>query len=133
MFVKQIIQFIMLNELTKAEQQVMDYLWKLKKAFVKDILEQYPDPKPAYNTVSTIIRILEEKGFIKHESYGRTHQYYPALTPPEYKKSRMQNLVSKHFKGSYKNLVSFLANDDEVSEKELQEIRDIIDKKLNKN
>ena len=67
-----------MKELTRAEEQVMQILWKLEKAFVKDIIQEMPDPKPAYNTVSTIVRILEQKGFVNHEAYGKTYQYFPS-------------------------------------------------------
>ena len=75
-----------LKELTKAEDQVMQILWKLEKAFVKDIVEEMPNPKPAYNTVSTIVRILETKGFVNHKAYGKTHEYFPTITKEKYTK-----------------------------------------------
>ena len=96
-----------MTELTKAEEQVMHYLWELEKAFVKDVLEKMPEPKPAYNTVSTIIRILEEKGFVAHQAFGKTHQYYPLVAKKDYSSFSAGNLVSNYFNGSVKELVSF--------------------------
>lgn len=77
-----------MKELTKAEEEIMQVLWKLKQAFVRDILEELPEPKPAYNTVSTIVRILENKGFVGHEAFGKSHQYYPLVAQDKYKRDR---------------------------------------------
>lgn len=73
-----------MRELTRAEEQVMQILWIIKKGFVKDILERIDEPKPAYNTVSTIVRILQEKGFVSHKAYGRTHEYFPIISKSDY-------------------------------------------------
>ena len=83
----------MTKELTKAEEQVMQILWQLEKAFVKEIIEQMPDPKPAYNTVSTIVRILEKKGFVSYEAFGKTHRYYPLMSKREYTRLFMKNFM----------------------------------------
>ena len=83
-----------LKELTKAEDQVMQILWKLEKGVVKDIMEVMPDPKPAYNTVSTIVRILETKGFVDHKAYGKTHEYFPKITKEKYTKFYLRNTRS---------------------------------------
>ena len=82
-----------IKELTKAEDQVMQILWKLQNAFVKDIVEEMPDPKPAYNTVSTIVRILEAKGFGDHKAYGKTHEYFPLISKEKYTKFYLNNLL----------------------------------------
>ena len=82
-----------MKELTKAEEQVMQLLWKKEKAFVKDLVEQMTDPKPAYNTVSTIVRILEKKGFVDHNAYGKTHEYFPLISRKEYTRSFMKNFM----------------------------------------
>jgi len=111
-----------LKELTKAEDQVMQVLWKLEKAFVKDIVEQMPEPKPAYNTVSTIIRILENKGFVEHKAYGKTHEYYPTITREKYTKFYLNNLIKGYFDGSFQNLVSFFARENKLSANDIQKL-----------
>lgn len=108
-----------MRELTKAEEQIMHILWDMKKGFVKNIVDQFPDPKPAYNTVSTIIRILEQKGFVGHTAYGKTHEYYPKLEKKEYTRSFMKNFVQNYFKGSFHEMVSFFAREDKLSVEEL--------------
>ena len=113
--------------LTPLELKVMNQMWRLEKAFVKEILQQWEDqPAPAYNTVSTTVRILEEKGFVDHEAFGRTHQYYPVVSKLAYQKMLLKHVVSNVFSGSMLNLVSTLVNDDQVSEDELNEIREMI-------
>lgn len=111
-----------MKELTKAEEQVMQLLWKLEKAFVKDIIEKMPNPKPAYNTVSTIIRILEKKGFVEHNAYGKTHQYYPLISRKEYTRGFMKNFMRNYFSGSFQEMVSFFAKEDNMSISELDEL-----------
>ncbi len=83
-----------MNTLTKAEEQVMQILWEEKEGFVKELLQKFPDPKPAYNTVSTIIRILEKKGFVDHKSFGKSHQYYPLVSREQYRNERFSYLIS---------------------------------------
>ncbi|WP_319502761.1 BlaI/MecI/CopY family transcriptional regulator [Draconibacterium sp.] len=111
-----------MKELTKAEEQVMQLLWKLDKAFVKDIIEEMPVPKPAYNTVSTIIRILEKKGFVDHNAYGKTHEYFPLISRKEYTRSFMKNFMRNYFSGSFQEMVSFFAKEDNMSLSELDEL-----------
>ena len=103
-----------MKELTKAEDQIMQVLWKLKKAFVKDIVEQLPSPKPAYNTVSTIVRILEKKGFVGYTAYGKTHEYHPLIEKEKYTQFYLNNLVKGYFGGSFQNLVSFFASENKM-------------------
>jgi len=119
-----------INELTKAEDQVMQILWKLEKAFVKDIVEQFEDPKPAYNTVSTIIRILEKKGFVSYRSYGNTYEYFPLVSKKEYSSIYLGNFVNRYFGNSYKSLVSFFASDNEISIKEMEEIKQLFENEI---
>lgn len=121
-----------MQELTKAEEQAMKYLWKLKKAFVKDIVDMFPEPKPAYNTVSTIIRILEKKGFVSHKAYGKSHEYFPLIEKKEYAKSFMKNFVRGYFENSYNRLTSFFAREENLSVKELEEIKKILDEEIKK-
>ena len=111
-----------MQELTKAEAQVMQYLWKLEEAFVKDIVEKFPKPKPAYNTVSTIIRILEKKKVVGHKAFGRSFMYFPLITKEEYTKSTTNQLVNNYFSGSIENLVSFFVKEQEISVEELEKI-----------
>ena len=116
-----------LKELTRAEDQVMQILWNLEKGFVKDIIEHMPEPKPAYNTVSTIVRILETKGFIGHKAYGKTHEYYPLVSKERYTKFYLNNMIKGYFNGSFHNLVSFFAKENKMNandvEKLLKEIK----------
>src|SRR5688572_8434523 len=108
-----------MKELTKAEDQIMQILWTLEKGFVKDIVEQMPDPKPAYNTVSTIVRILEKKGFIGYKAYGKTHEYFPLILKEKYTRFYLNNMVKGYFNGSVQNLVSFFAKENKL---EVQDI-----------
>lgn len=111
-----------MKELTKAEEEVMQILWDLEKGFVKDILERFPEPKPAYNTVSTIVRILVKKGFVKYKAYGKTHEYYPSVEKDIYSKNFLNNFMGKYFSGSFSNLVSFFAKENNLSAREVEEL-----------
>lgn len=115
-------------ELTKAEEQVMQILWELKEAFVKDIVAKFPEPKPAYNTVSTIIRILEKKKIVGHKAFGRTHMYHPLISKETYTKQTADNLVNKYFSGSFEQMVSFFVKEKNISAEELEKIITKIDK-----
>jgi predicted transcriptional regulator len=121
-----------MRDLTRAEEQVMQVLWKIKKGFVKDILEHFDDPKPAYNTVSTIVRILQEKGFVTHKAYGRTHEYYPVVTKSEYSKSHISTFVNDYFSNSFEKMVSFFAKGKSISLHEMEEIMKIMDSEVKK-
>src|SRR6186713_3346456 len=111
-----------LKELTKAEDQVMQILWKLQKGFVKDIIEEMPNPKPAYNTVSTIVRILETKGFVDHKAYGKTHEYFPLISKEKYTKFYLNNMLKGYFDGSFQNLVSFFAKENKLDSKAIEKL-----------
>jgi BlaI family penicillinase repressor len=121
-----------MKELTKAEEQIMHVLWELGKAFVKDIILSLPDPKPAYNTVSTIVRIMEKKGFVDHKAYGKTFEYYPVVTKEEYTQLFMRNFVRKYFGDSYPEMVSFFAQDRKLTLGELEEIKTMITREISK-
>ncbi|MCG3166154.1 MAG: hypothetical protein POELPBGB_01930 [Bacteroidia bacterium] len=108
-----------MKELTKAEEQIMQVLWDIKKGFVKDILEKLDEPKPAYNTVSTIVRILETKGFVSHNSYGKTHEYFPLVERENYKRDVTKTIVEKYFDGSVRNLVSFFVDEKKINLKDI--------------
>jgi BlaI family transcriptional regulator, penicillinase repressor len=118
-----------LKELTKAEDQIMQILWDLKSCFVKDIIEQMPDPKPAYNTVSTIVRILETKGFVDHKAYGKTHEYFPLISKEKYTKFYLNNLLKGYFGGSFQNLVSFFAKENKLDGKAIEKLLEEIKNK----
>ena len=119
-------------ELTRAEEQIMQILWRLEKAFVKEIIECMDNPKPAYNTVSTIIRILEKKHFVSYISFGKTHQYYPLVQRSEYKSSKLKTMVEGYFNQSYKNLVSFFSKQENLSLEEMQEIKQLMEDQITK-
>ena len=108
--------------LTKAEEQLMHILWEMETALVRDILERLPNPKPAYNTVSTVIRVLEKKGFVNHKSYGTTHEYYPLITKKEYTKFHFGEFMEKYFNNSFSQLASFFTKENKITMKELDEM-----------
>lgn len=110
------------KQLTKAEEEIMQVLWILEKAFVKDIVDQFPEPRPHYNTVSTIIKILEDKKFVAHESLGKSNRYYPLIEKDEYSKKSMDQFVGKYFEGSFANMLSFFAKEKDITVKELEDI-----------
>jgi BlaI family transcriptional regulator, penicillinase repressor len=119
-----------MNELTRAEEQVMHILWKIERGFVKDVVEQLNNPKPAYNTVSTIIRILEKKGFVGHKAYGKTHEYFPIVSKKDYTKSFFGNFLKKYFSNSFQQLVSFFSNESDLSLEEMEKIRVLMEKEI---
>ncbi|WP_439881783.1 BlaI/MecI/CopY family transcriptional regulator [Pontibacter sp. MBLB2868] len=120
-----------MKELTKAEEEIMQVLWKLERGFVRDILEELPEPKPAYNTVSTIVRILETKGFVDHEAFGKSHQYYPIVAQDKYKSFFLKNFMSGYFGGSFEKLVSFFAKDNNLNVNELDQLMQHVRKDIN--
>lgn len=115
-----------IKELTKAELEIMQIVWAKGKVLVHDILDSMDEPKPAYNTVSTIVRILEKKGFVSHKSYGKTYEYYPIVNKKEYTHQYMKGVLNNFFGGSVSSLVSFFASDKSISAKETDEILDIL-------
>lgn len=121
-----------MKELTKAEEQIMQILWKIEKGFVNDILEEFQLPKPAYNTVSTIVRILEKKAFVGHKAYGKTHEYFPLISKDEYTKTYLKGFLNNYFSNSYQQLVSFFSNDNNLSVRELEEIRAMMEVQIEK-
>jgi BlaI family penicillinase repressor len=108
--------------LTKAEEEIMQVLWKLDQAFVKDLVDELPEPKPHYNTVSTIIKILSDKGFVASESFGKSNRYYPLVKKEEYTKKTMTQFLKGYFEGSYTNMLSFFAKEKDISIEELESI-----------
>jgi predicted transcriptional regulator len=118
-----------MQKLTNKEEEIMHILWNLKRAFVKDVLAEIKNDKPHYNTLSTIIRNLEEKGYVSYNAYGKTHQYFPVVSKEDYKKRFMTTAIENYFNSSYKNVVSFFAKEEKISVDELKEIIALIEKK----
>ncbi len=116
-----------MQRLTNKEEEIMHILWRLKKAFVKDVLAEITYEQPHYNTLSTIIRNLEEKGYVAHQAYGNTHQYYPIVSIEDYRKTYMKSAIENYFDNSYKNLVSYFAEEEKISASELREILALIE------
>lgn len=113
-----------MKELTKAEEQVMQILWNIEKGFVKDVLAKMEEPKPAYNTVSTIIRILEKKGFVGYKAYGKTHEYFPLIDKTTYSNFYLKNFIGGYFGGSFQRLVSFFAKENDMDMKDFAKLLD---------
>lgn len=111
-----------MKQLTKAEEQIMQALWETGPAFVKDMIEVMPDPKPHYNTVSTLIKILIEKGFVDYKAYGKSHQYFALVTKDAYSHKTVNNIVKGYFDGSFSNMVSFFVKEKELSISELEKL-----------
>lgn len=118
-----------MQKLTNKEEEIMQILWKLEKAFVKEVLAEITEEQPHYNTLSTIIRNLEEKGFVSHNAFGNTHQYFPVVKMEDYRKRFMNTAIDTYFNSSYKNMVSFFAKEEKISAEELREILAMIEKK----
>lgn len=111
-----------MKTLTKAEEEIMQSLWTLKKAFVKEVIAGLPAPKPHYNTVSTIIGILVEKGFVSFKAYGRSYQYYPIVSKEEYSRRTMKKFLKGYFEGSFSSMVSFFAKQKDVDIQEVEQL-----------
>ena len=117
------------KQLTKAEEEIMQVLWQLEKGNVKQIIDLLPEPKPAYNTVSTIVRILESKGFVDYEKQGKGHVYFPIMKKQDYSNQSLNTLVDNYFQGSFKSMVSFFVKKNDISLKELESVLKDINKK----
>ena len=114
-----------MRDLTKAEEQVMQILWKVNESIVRDLVDQFPDPKPAYNTVSTVLRVLEKKEFVNHKAYGTTYLYFPLVSKKEYSKFQFTNLIKNYFNGSFPKMAAFFAQENNLSIQELEEMMDM--------
>ena len=117
-----------MEKLTNKEEEIMKILWKLEKAFVKEIMAEMQGEQPHYNTLSTIVRNLEDKKYVAHEAFGNTHRYYPIVTKEAYRKRFVNASIADFYDNSYKNLVSFFAKEEKISVEELKEIIDLIEK-----
>ena len=123
---------VFMKELTKAEEQVMHYIWELKKAFLKDVVEKFPEPKPAYTTVQTVVRVLAKKNFIGYETFGKTNQYYPLVSKKDYFRGHFKGVINNFFDGSVSSFASFFTDDKDLSVSELEQMRELIETKINK-
>jgi predicted transcriptional regulator len=121
-----------MRELTKAEEQVMLILWDLKEAIVKEVIDRMDPPKPAYNTVSTVVRVLENKGFVNHKAIGNTHIYFPTISEEQYKHFAFDKVMNNYFENSYESLVSFLVNEKKMDIAQLDEIIALAEQLKNK-
>ncbi len=119
-----------MKDLTKAEEQVMHVLWNIKSGFVKDILERFREPKPAYTTVSTIVRILQEKGFVAYKAYGKAHEYFPLIDKSTYTRVMMKGILLKYFGNSLRQMVSFFSHEKGLTASELEELKRIIEEEI---
>lgn len=117
------------QELTRAELEVMQILWRIERGVVHAIIDEMEEPRPAYNTISTVVRILERKGFVGHKAYGKTHEYYPTVTKEEYTSRYMTTVLDNFFDGSLSRLVSFFSSERNLSTEELDELMRIINEK----
>jgi predicted transcriptional regulator len=118
-----------MEELTKVEEKIMMIFWRLKKAFVKDVLAELPDePKPPYNTISSVTRILAGKGYLKFKAYGKTYEYYPAVSQAHYRKLKVKKMLSGHFGNSPASLLSFIIKEEKLSKEEINKLKEIINK-----
>ncbi len=113
-------------KLAKREEQIMQVFWDLKKAFIRDIIPLLPDPKPHYNSVATMVKILEEKAFLDHETTGNMHYYFPRISREDYQKFALKDVVSQYFDNSYPRMLAFFAKEQKLTEKQLNEIVNII-------
>jgi predicted transcriptional regulator len=117
-----------MKRLTRKEEELMQAIWKLEHAFVKDVIELLPDPKPHYNTVSTVIRKLESQGYLAHEDFGGTHRYYPKISKETYQKQFLGDSMAAYFDNSYKNMVAFFAREKKITPEELKDILKAIER-----
>lgn len=119
-----------MKELTKAEEQVMQVIWKIGQGFANEIMTAFPEPKPAYNTVLTMVRILEKKGFVGHETFCKANRYYPLVSKEEYSEQSLKGLVSNYFNGSYTELVSAFTKKENLTLEQLQELKNMIEEAM---
>ncbi|TDW96544.1 BlaI/MecI/CopY family transcriptional regulator [Dinghuibacter silviterrae] len=118
-----------MQKLAKREEQIMQVLWRLEKAYVKDIIAGLPDPKPHYNSVATMVKILEEKGFVDHEAFGNTFRYFPVVSKETYQRHTLGDIVKQYFNDSYPSMLAFFAKEEKISQTDLEEILKIIQSK----
>ena len=117
---------MIMQKLAKREEEIMQACWHLGKAFIKEIIAELPDPRPHYNSVATMVRILEEKGFLSHEIFGNTFQYFPVVSKEEYQNQAFDDIVRKYFNNSYPRMLAYFAKEQKISKDELKEILELI-------
>ena len=117
-----------MKRLTRKEEEAMKILWKARKGFIKELIELHREPKPLYTTFSSVIRGLEDKGFVTHKAYGKNHEYYPLVKKEDYRRTFMKTVVNDYFGSSYKNVVSFFVDEKKLSTDDLKRLIQIIDK-----
>ena len=126
------IHIIPMNRLTRAEEQVMQFLWEMGEGMTKDVISRFPEPKPAYNTVSTVIRVLEKKGFVEHKAYGKTHVYYPVVEKEAYARIQFMGFMKDYFNNSFPRMAAFFAREKNIDISEMEEILKMTEKEINK-
>jgi predicted transcriptional regulator len=122
-----------MKQLTKAEAQIMQILWNLKKGVVKQVIDEFDEPKPAYTTVATVLKVLEKKGFVDHETIGNTHLFYPSVSKKDYAKYQFGSLLKDYFSGSFPKMATFFARENNLSIGELEEMMKIAEDELKNN
>jgi len=121
-----------MEELTKTEERVMQIIWQLKKCFVKDIIDELPDdPKPPYNTISSVVRLLEKKGYVGYKAYGKTYEYFALISKSAYRKASFSKFFSGYFDSSAESLISFMIKEEQLGDEDIKKMRDIINKNTN--
>jgi BlaI family penicillinase repressor len=125
------IHIILMNRLTRAEEQVMQFLWEIGEGMTKDVISCFPDPKPAYNTVSTVIRVLEKKGFVDHKAYGKTHVYFPAVEKESYARIQFMGFMKDYFNNSFPRMAAFFAREEDLDISEMEEILKMTEEEIN--
>ena len=126
------IYIIPMNRLTRAEEQVMQILWEMGEGMTKDVIFHFPDPKPAYNTVSTVIRVLEKKGFVEHKAYGKTHVYYPVVEKEAYARIQFMGFMKDYFNNSFPRMAAFFAREKNIDISEMEEILKMTEEEIHK-
>lgn len=126
------IYILPMNRLTRAEEQVMQFLWEMGEGMTKDVISRFPDPKPAYNTVSTVIRVLEKKGFVEHKAYGKTHVYYPVVEKEAYARIQFMGFMKDYFNNSFPRMAAFFAREKNIDISEMEEILKMTEEEINK-
>ncbi|AEL25283.1 BlaI/MecI/CopY family transcriptional regulator [Cyclobacterium marinum] len=121
-----------MEALTNNEEQVMRIIWKLEKALVRAVLNEFPEPRPPYTTLASIIRQLENKGYLDHKTYGNTHEYFPVISKKAYQHRSFNQLVKNYFDGSAKKVLSFMVKEEKLTEKDIQELEKIVENFKNK-
>jgi predicted transcriptional regulator len=114
------------KDLTKAEEQLMQVLWKMQRAFIREIIDQMPEPKPVHSSVSTIMRVLEAKGLVGYDAFGKSHRYFPLISREEYKRFQLMKLLSNYFENSAQKLFSFFIDQQQIPEEDVKEIKEML-------